>query len=322
MDRYRDTDSSFSWFDESTLPFQIRQTGIFQQEIFDELDKNVLLLKISSKIDHKKDLLFIYFDKNLSSLSLSTSNKDTAKLNGETKPLIAKLLSQSINSIISDANRNQEILKNNVNPNTLSIIQSHKALESKLTILNNQFRTAFIKLINSLFYKYIDASKHSISLSSGAIQKLIDFNGDYEELELIIKNTIHYINTIYLNKLPEVIVIDDFLINTDIYEQLASKEEAFDRYSKTIILLDKLNDAVKNVLHNKLNPTGATVGKAMEKPISAPAITDAIKNHKSKILTLIDQYPNRWTELKQYFKPIQNISMYKVPSSSAMLNAR
>lgn len=305
LEKYRIENSSFSWFDESSLPFKVRQTGIFQQEIFDELEKTVLLLKLPSRLDGKRDLLFIYFDKNLS--HLSSSSQQDAKLNGVTKPLIAKLLLQSVISIISDANHNQEILKENFNPNTQAIIQSHKALESQLTVLDSRFNNTFVKLIKNLFYKYLDNSIYSISLSDKVINKLIDFNGNYEELEEIIKNTVDYLNTLYLDKLPEQIIIEDYFINTSIHQDNKFFEET-NRYTKTILLLDNLNDAVKLVLKKNQNPTGLTVGQAMQKPISAPAITDALKNHKSRILTLIDQYPNRWIELKQYFKPIQNIS--------------
>ena len=76
------------------------------------------------------------------------------------------------------------------------------------------------------------------------------------------------------------------------------------------MLLDNLNEAVKSVVNQKQTPTGILVGQALKKPISAPAISDALKNHRSKILTLLNQYPNRWVELIQYFKPIQNLQIY------------
>lgn len=307
IDKYRNDLSPFSWFDESTLPFRVRQSGIFQQEIFDEINKTVLLLKIPSQFDGKNDLLFIYFDKTMSNISLSANNNP--KLSGETKPLIAKLLYNSVISVISDAKANQEILRHSFNPGTQSIIKSHKVLKDEHLALKIQFNNTFLKLVKSLFYKYLNDSKYSITLSDDAIQKLIEYNGNYEELETVIKNSVAYIQTLYLGDLPRTIAIEEYLINTDIYKQSEEQSIELNRYSKTIILLDNLNEAVKQVISQNLNPTGAIVGKAMAKPISAPAISDALKNHKSKILTLIDKYPNRWTELKQFFKPIQNISI-------------
>ena len=315
LNDYRESSLPFLWFDKSSLPFRVRQTGVFQQEIFDELEKTVLLLKIPSRLDNKNDLLFIHFDKSLSHLLLSF-NQDT-KLKGDTKPLIAKLLHQSVSSIIADAQLNKEILRLNFNPGTQSVIQSHQALKSDYIQLQSQFNNTFTKLVKSLFYKYIDDKKCNITLTSESIHKLIAFNGNYEELERIIQNTANYISTLYLGNLPETLSVEEYFINTSIDRFDTSKiEQEQSRYSKTILLLDNLNDAVKLVVTQQQNPTGIIVGKAMKKPISAPAITDAIKNHKSKILTLLEQYPNRWIELRQYFKPIQNISLNNYTSNN------
>jgi len=307
IDVFRSDPSPFSWFDESSLPFRIRQSGIFQQELFDEINKTVLLLRITSQNDNKHDLLFIYFDKSISNLALSTGKEN--KLSGETKPIIAKLLYNSVMSIISDARANQDILKSNFNPGTQAIIHSLNTLKKQHTELKTQFNNTFLKLTKSLFYKYIDENKHQLTLSNDAISKLIEYNGDHEELENIIKSTVDFINTLYLENLPKTITIEEYLINTDSNRERNNHQQEANKYNKTITLLDNLNEAVKKVITQNQNPTGAIVGRAMNKPISAPAITDALKNHKSKILTLIDKYPNRWTELKQFFKPIQNISI-------------
>lgn len=309
INKFRKVSTSFSWYDESSLPFRIRQAGIFQQELFDELDKTVLLIRITSELDGKQDLLFIYFDKNLSNLAVSLNSE--TKLLGDTKALVAKLLYKSVKSVISDAYENQQILKHNFNPGTQSIIQSHKQLKSDYINLQSKFNNTFLKLVKSIFYKYLDKYTCSITLTDASIQKLIAYNGNFDELEMVIKNTVSYISTLYLGELPETLAIEEYFINTDLIQKTEALQQESNRYTKTIHLLDNLNEAVKLVMEQHQNPTGQSVGQAMPKPISAPAISDAIKNHRSKILSLLDQYPNRWTELKQYFKPIQNLSNHK-----------
>jgi hypothetical protein len=305
LNKLRSEKADFTWFDESSLPFRVKQSGIFQQDIFNELEKTVLLLRIASQQDGKRDLLFVYFDKNLSHLALAHQNEN--KLGGDLKPLIAKLLHNSVTSVIKDAQSNQEILKHNFNPGTQNIIQSHKQLQSDYNELKIRFHSNFEKLVKSIYYRYLDKSKYSITLSSLALEKLMTYQGNFDEIEAVIKSSIAYISTLYMGDLPEQLHIEDYFISLNAVK--AENKEENNRYSKTIDLLDKLNDAVKKVVLDNHNPTGANVGKAMSKPISAPAISDALKNHKSKILTLIDRYPNRWTELKQYFKPIQNLSL-------------
>ena len=310
INKMRADSTPYNWFDEDSLPFQIRQAGIFQKEIFDELNKTILLLKTPSIYeDGLNDLLFIYFNKALNNFGLS-ANKEN-KLTPENKPLIARMLYNSINSIISDAKINKDALENSLNKNTHNIIQSLNTERTKHQVLQERFERTFAKLTKSLFHKYLENSNLQINLSKSAIEKLIDFNGDNNELERVIKNTSDYIKTIYSSDTPEIINIEDYFIDTSINLSKTNNDQSNNRYSKTIHLLDSLNEAVQRVADMNLNPTGINVGKAMTKRISAPAISDALKNHRSKILSLIDLYPNRWRELKQYFKPIQNIILLK-----------
>lgn len=305
--KYRKDKGLYSWYDESSLPFRVRQSGVFQQELFDELEKTVLLLRIPNSIDGLNDLIFVYFEKNLSQFSLGL--KSQTKLTGELKPLIAKMLYNSVSSVIKDAQLNKETLKSNFNPNTQSIINAHKALKNDYSALQYQFNNTFLKLVKSIFYRYLDKDKYSITINESALAKLIEFNGNYDELESVISNTVDYLSTLYYGNLPEVIAIEDYFIATEAFLEQQTMNQETDRYSKTIALLDNLNEAVKKVIEKNQNPTGINVGQAMQKAISAPAITDVLKNHRSKILVLMDRYPTRWTELKQYFKPIQNISL-------------
>ena len=304
--KIRNEKGAFSWHEESNLPFKIRQAGVFQQEIFAELEKTVLLIKIDSELDGKKDLLFVYFDKKLDSLELNNGNKN--KLNGEVKSYIAKSLHNSIISILKNAKTNQSVLTDSLNPGTQHIISSYNKLKESHQDLHNKYKTTFTKLIKSLFYKHINKDKHRILLSNGTINKLIEFKGDYSDLELIIKNTSDYLGSLYTYKLPKELLIEEFFINTDI--DLTNENTEINRYTKTIILLDSLNNSIKTVMSKNMNPTSTNVGNAMTKPITAPAISDALKNHKTKILSLFERYPDRWSELKKFFKPIQNLNTY------------
>ena len=72
-------------------------------------------------------------------------------------------------------------------------------------------------------------------------------------------------------------------------------------------LLDKLEEAAVRVVNNSEDLTGVNVGKACSRAISAPAISDALKKHKNKINTLLDEFPDRWKLIREEFKPLINI---------------
>jgi len=57
----------------------------------------------------------------------------------------------------------------------------------------------------------------------------------------------------------------------------------------------------------QLKLTGTNVGKACPVPISAPAISDALYNHKSKIINLMKTYPDKWDVIRTDFRPLKNV---------------
>ena len=53
--------------------------------------------------------------------------------------------------------------------------------------------------------------------------------------------------------------------------------------------------------------TSANVGNACNIPITAPAISDAMKKHRNKIIHLLNKHPERWQLLRKEFRPVRNI---------------
>jgi len=77
--------------------------------------------------------------------------------------------------------------------------------------------------------------------------------------------------------------------------------------SRTMELLDKLELASRKVLDNNLKLTSAHVGAHCPVPISAPAISDSIRTHKSRIIKLLYQHPQKWPVLREKFRPILRV---------------
>ena len=106
-----------------------------------------------------------------------------------------------------------------------------------------------------------------------------------------------------------IIEIMEWHILTEIAQQhkKASDNQQSGYFGKTISLLDKLESASLVVRSNDLKMTGTNVGKACPVPISAPAISDALYNHRKNINKLLDMYPGRWETIRNNFRPLKNI---------------
>jgi hypothetical protein len=77
--------------------------------------------------------------------------------------------------------------------------------------------------------------------------------------------------------------------------------------SRAIDLLDKLERSSVVVKQKNLPFTSANVGKLMPTPISAPAITDALKKNGRKVTELLNRYPDRWKTIREEFRPVINL---------------
>ncbi len=87
----------------------------------------------------------------------------------------------------------------------------------------------------------------------------------------------------------------------------AGTETLITRMDKAYRLLDRLEEAAQKLLSSDVMPTSEKVGKAMEQPVTAPAIRDALKKHRARVLHLLDKYPQRWPYIRNQFRPVTNL---------------
>ena len=113
----------------------------------------------------------------------------------------------------------------------------------------------------------------------------------------------------YDSEEADLYISEEYLNFEDTISPISKPQEVqlFSRYSKTILLLDRLENASRNVIAQKLDLTGVNVGNSFSPPISAPAISDALKKHKNKIIHLFNEYPDKWAIIRKEFRPVKNI---------------
>ena len=75
--------------------------------------------------------------------------------------------------------------------------------------------------------------------------------------------------------------------------------------NKTVALLDRYEQAARQIELRSERINGRNL--AAELQISAPAITDAIKKHNSKIKRLLEKYPSKWPLICDFIRPIREI---------------
>jgi hypothetical protein len=312
FNRLRSDNAPFIWLRKEDIPFEIVAKERVQLEIFNELNNSILLIRILNTFDNKNDLYFIYFNQDLSNFGTINPNKI---LSTDNKTIIGHILRNSILTLFENSHSDKNLLIS-MNENTRAIISERNSLKDELGLTREKFREGLIYLCNSYLADLTKSNRVSYRLSEGALNKIKEYTGDLVNLKSIIAQAAHYAETMNLEGDINKVLISDFHIvieepkvqkEIETIEKIEPIGDIPVKYNKTFLLLDKLETAANLVkLKNKLL-TGANIGNEFPTPITPPAISDALKKHKQKILHLLHEYPDRWEIIRTEFRPMQNI---------------
>jgi hypothetical protein len=310
LSRLRSDNAPYSWLRKEDLPFEIKPKGKVQLEIFNELNNSILLIRILNTYDSKNDLYFIYFNQDLSNFGTISPNRI---LSTENKTIIGHILRNTIMAVIRNNNNDKELFAT-LNENTRAMIKERNVLRDELTITREKYKEGLIRLSSSYLADLFNSNGVIYRLSDDAMKKIREYAGDIGNLKPIIAKAARFAETMNLEGTTGEVLIADFHLVVDEKNDPRQKESISEpvgdvpvKYSKTFLLLDKLENAALHVKSKNLLLTGANIGLEFPTPVTPPAITDALKKHKQKILFLFQEYPGRWATIRTEFRPVQNI---------------
>lgn len=301
--------NSFAWLNLESLPFETVELNKTQLNIFDELEHIVLCLPFKNSIDKKSDLLILYLNRNKANFGMANSE---VPLTTNEKSLIGNLLYNSFKSRYKQVQKDSKILIK-TNNRYKNLLEENKNLKTEIDHLRNNYNYSQVieskKIVNEISINY----QTNLKLGNDAIAKIQNYKGSFDNLKRSISNSaISAINLNFGNSSNDIVLseFDIVLINEEVDKGL-SENKLPERYEKTVQLLDKLENAAKLVVETQKKLTSENVGNACPIPISAPAISDALKNHHKKVYNLMEQFPERWPIIKNEFRPVKNILLSK-----------
>ena len=307
LQKYMEENSPYDWYNKQNLPFEIEINDKSKTiDIFSELQNIVLLIRVPDELNQYNDLVFLYLNENPSNFGVTNSINP---LTTDNKSIIAFLLYNTIKTFTDRQSHDREVLRAN-NSKTRQIINNTESLKYELQKTKENYGYSLVKLCQQYVKNWTDVTGKKYILSAGLLEKIKSYKGEIKNLEKIIEETVSYVDNLYLDDNEEIEILEwhlHFNFTESKRTDSAITDKKDHRYAKTLSLLDKLEKAALVVKSKSLKLTGTNVGQACPVPISAPAISDALYNHKSKINTLVELYPERWETLKLEFKPVMNI---------------
>jgi len=308
---FRIKSAPVNWFSKDDIPFKIKKKETKPHiEVFSELENTVLLLRFKNDDDGLYDLLFYYFNANTSNFGVSS---DSRNLTTEHKTIISQMLYNAVKAQIKEHKENKSMLKM-MNNTTFNALHENKILKQKLEDTTKRYE----KSLADLCLQYVsDISREmqvSLQLSAEAMHKLIEYEGDINNLKDIIRQAAVFAVTLNMDANTGEIMIESSYINTHfetdyVAGNIVQQQEGIrqQRYSKTRHILDEMENAAELLASRNVKLTSENLAKSLKKPKSAAAISDQLNKHRDRIIKLFEENPGDWAVIRQNFRPIQNI---------------
>ncbi|MCX6234425.1 MAG: hypothetical protein NT175_06815 [Bacteroidetes bacterium] len=295
------------WCSKENIPFITTPPVNKQVQIMDEYSNIILQLRFPNENDEYQDILFFYFKENISNFGVSTNNK---LLSTENKSIISFILYNFLKTTFSII-RSDNLIHNTVTESTISLMSRYSNIWNELERSRRNYGESLMNLCQHYITDFAEQFGITCTLEERATERIRTYTGDIRHLLKIIENAIIFAKNIDKIRSPKVIRIYGWHLNFDqfAYNEICSKVDVLvgEKYKKTWLLLEKLENAAREVKSNNKKLISENVGSHCPTPISAPAITDAIKKHNAKILYLMNRYPERWTIIRNEFRPVRKL---------------
>lgn len=291
---FLNTKHFYRWISLDETPLSSDKEARMQYNIFDEYKNRILHLFLPES-ENGLMLFYIFFNQDQAITGLHTDNR----LSTENKQLV----SHTIYHLLTYERKCYE--HNNYVAGELQATQRRMAGKQPTAHLETFIET-FIK-----DYIAQTAKENQIhaTITEEALKYLTTQPFTPKEIEQVIDQALAWLINFSVNDDEKFTIQVSHVIKEDNHtekqENIENKHQP--RYNRTYELLEKLETAGQKVLNSSQKLTGGNVGQAFEPPISAPAITDALRKHAGKIRTLTQLYPNRWQIMRNQFKPLQNV---------------
>jgi DNA-binding NtrC family response regulator len=210
---------------------------------------------------------------------------------------------------ILEINRSNRSLLVSLSHSVRSVVQENHLVKEQLQQVRMSYGESIVNLAQQQLQEISARYCKAYTLSVEALEKIRDFRGNLRHLPAILENAVVFSENL-LGDDGGGGVIQGYCLDFDSYE-VSRHDESYtrridSRTSRSMQLLDRLEKASLSLKSRSQPLTSANVGRELDPPVTAPAITDALSKNKEIIRQLLEKYPERWENIRSEFRPLLN----------------
>jgi hypothetical protein len=306
IQRFRQLKKEVFWGDLDDLPARVdvikkSKKTIQQLSIQDEIEQNVLIIRLPSLKDDSNDVFVIRFAKSFSNFYIPSGRN---ALSSELKQSLGKTIRGQLNWLYQ--------LYDQQSDNVKRIQKAYLRHADELNVLKERLKeesAAGEQLLEKYVYGLIQAQAQqlncAVEMEDNFVQHIKKTKIPIEQLEDRIASAFRTAYDLAIN--PNHIQLTRNLIEVQREAVPAnySKSTRMVELDKSKALLSRYEAAARQLDNDGIHINGKNLAAALD--ISGPAITDAIKKHRHKIQRLLEKFPQEWPLISDYIRPIRDI---------------
>ena len=306
IQRFRKMKKEVYWGDLGDLPLRVdaeRKTNksIQQLSIQDEIEQNILMLRIPGLRDDAADVFVIHFARSFSNFYIPGGRN---ALSSELKQSIGRTIRGQLVWLYQlydeQTNNVQRIQKAYVRS-----ADEMRSLTHELEREQNASQQLLEKYVHGLILAESQRLNCEVQVQDHFVDHIKSAGIPIEELEPIIVNAFKTAYDLAID--PGHIHLTTNLIDTKVGKVVRTHQKSTQlvELDKTKDLLGRYESAARRLESERMKVNGKNLASALG--ISGPAITDAIKKHRSKIQRLMEKFPHEWPLISDYIRPLREI---------------
>lgn len=322
LDELRSHGQKFEWLQPKNIGFDVAQKThvIGNQDLFTELQMNVLVLKFRNAFDNKFDCLLLYFH---SSHTYITPTHHKFDLSNEFKAMIAPTLYRLLLNRLYEMKRDLENF-DLVSFSATNLYEEIEKLRIEKKELQKKYGDSLVNLCKAYLNEFALEKDYHFVLHAEAEAKIAAFTGDISLLKPAIEKAA-FVAMSTTSTSGNEIILNDYQIRIEEPTKEFAKQEfikVVERSSTMAInFLDELEKAAERLKTKKLPLTGSHMGNELN-GVTHASITQKLNKHTDNILKLLHLYPKRWPIIRNEFKPFQNTIDRKLLESNIDLSQK